>query len=457
MRSDAAALDGASRGRRLALPFDVTPGAVVLAATLPVVFLHVRFQPAIAAGPVTFKLSDALVALTAIAAVVAAARRGLAPLRPGLPVWITGVALFAWIGAAVFYPLLSTRAYPWKTHLVTAGEFAEYALLAPAVPLLLRRRADAMLAVGTLVAWGVVATTVGSLQWVGWNIVKGWGQGHREPSFLGPQDFAALSGMVLGVGIVSLLWDVRGRLRTGAWIGVVFGLVGFVLGGASSGVIGLVPATAIVVVVAMRRRLVRRSTLGAVAAAAVLATLGVVVYRSGDFSQFFSFLGVKHASAAASTNVETYPQHTLLAYIGLRIWLHHPIVGAGFEASKDFSTFGRELPAAHRRFPHVAPQSFPGPNRVFGVQDLYVQALADLGIVGLALLLALFGAGIWLGFGTALRAPAAFAFPALLGVFWLVLSLGLWTAQGIIAGIPLDAVTWLGFGTVALRCGEWAS
>src|SRR5437764_612077 len=82
----------------------------------------------------------------------------------------------------------------WRTHAVTAVEFGLYALLAPAVPLLVRRRADALLVLGTLVAWTVVASTVGILQWAGWRIVDGWPQGDRQPSFLGPHDFAALSG-----------------------------------------------------------------------------------------------------------------------------------------------------------------------------------------------------------------------------------------------------------------------
>jgi hypothetical protein len=457
VRSLAAALNGAPRGRRIALPADVTPGAVVLAATLPVVFLHIRFQPAVVLGPVTFKLSDALVLLTALAAASVAVRRGLAPLRPGIPVWVTAAAFLVWIGAAVFYPLLSSRAYAWKTHLVTAGEFGEYALLAPAVPLLVRRRPDALLTLGMLVGWSVAATVVGFLQWTGWNIAAGWGQGHREPSFLGTQDFAAFSGMTLGVGLVSLLWGARGRLRTGAWVALVSGVVGFMLGGATSGAIGLVPAAAIAVGVAFRRGLVRRNTLAAAVGATLLATLGVVVYRSGDFGQFFSFLGVRHTSASAARNIETYPQHTVLAYIGLRIWLHHPVAGAGFEASTEPSTFGRELPAAHARFPHVAAAAFPTAKRVYGVQDLYVQVLADLGVVGLTLLAALFVAGLWPAFAFALRAPASAAFPAVLGVFWLVLSLGLWTAQGLIAGIPLDALTWLGFGAAVTRHGEWAA
>jgi O-Antigen ligase len=436
---------------RLPAAADVTPGAIVLAATVPLVFLHLRFQPAVVVGPATVKLSDVAVLATAVAAAWVAVRRGLAPLRPGIPVWVTGAALFLWICAAVFYPLASSRAYAWKTHLVTAGEFWEYALLAPAVPLLVRRRADAVLVLGALVGWTVVAATVGVVQFAGWNIVHGWGQGHREPSFLGPQDFAAVSGMTLGLGLVSLLWGVSGRLRTGAWIAVVAGFVGFVLGGATSGLVGLVPAVVIAVAVTIRRGLARRVALLCAVGATLLAAFGVVALRSGDFGQFFSLLGVKKSSAAASTNIETYPQRTLLAYIGLRIWLHHPIAGAGFEASKEFSTFGRELPAAHKRFPHVATAAFPSAQRIYGVQDLYVQVLADLGIIGFALLVALFGAGLWPAFTASLGAPAQSAFPALLGVFWLVLSLGFFTGQGIIAGIPLDAVMWFGFGAAVTR------
>ncbi len=454
MRPPAAALP---RAQLLALPRDVSAGALVLALALPIVFLHVNYQPSFGAGSATVKLSDLAVLATAVAALAAALRRGLAPLRAGIPVWVTAALFLAWIAAATVYPLLSSHAYPWRTHIVTAGEFGEYALLAPAVPLLVRRRGDALVVLGALVAWSVAATVVGILQWSGWEIAAGWGQGQREPSFLGTQDFAAFSGMVLGLGVVSFLWGVAGRLRTGAWIALVSGLLGFAIGGASSGVVGLLPAAAIAVAVAARRGLVRRAALTAAVAATVLASLGVVVYRSGDFGQFFSFLGVKHANAAAAKNIQTYPQHTMLAYIGLRIWLHHPIAGAGFEASKDYSTYGRELPATHRRFPHIAPQSFPSATRSFGVQDLYVQTLADLGLVGLVLLAALFGAGLWHGVNAALAAGAASAFPALLGVFWLVLALGLWTAQGIVAGIPLDAMTWLGFGTAVTRTVDWSA
>jgi O-antigen ligase len=77
------------------------------------------------------------------------------------------------------------------------------------------------------------------------------------------------------------------------------------------------------------------------------------------------------------------------------------------------------------------------------VQNLYVQTLADLGVVGLALLLALFGAAIWL----AVRARNG---AGIVAASWVVLLLGLWLAQGLVAGVPLDALTWLAFGLVGI-------
>jgi hypothetical protein len=455
VRSLAAALTGSPRVRILAIPTEASVAGLLFAAAMPIVFLHVRYQPSVvltvSGTAVTVKLSDLAVLVVALAAAVVVARRGLAPLRPGLPVWVTGFLLLVWIGAATFYPLLSSASYAWKTHLVTAGEFAEYALLAPAVPLLLGRRADGLLVLGTLVAWAVAASAVGFVQWAGWNILASWGQGHRQPSFVGVEDFAALSAMTVGIGAVGLLWGAHGRLRTGAWTALVAGSVGFVLAGSAAGIVGLVPAVLIAAAVAVRRRYASRGAVAACAAAIVLGSLGVVALRAGDFGHFFSFVGAKHTSAAASKNIETYPQRTLLAYIGLRIWIHHPVVGSGWEASNEYSVFGRELPAAHKRFPHVAAIAFPSARHAYGIQDLYVETLADLGIVGFALLVTLFGSGLWLAGRQALFATSDLAFAGMLAAVWLVTSLGLWSAEGLIAGVPLDAMTWLAFGTAVVH------
>ena len=53
-----------------------------------------------------------------------------------------------------------------------------------------------------------------------------------------------------------------------------------------------------------------------------------------------------------------------------------------------------------------------------------------------------------------LHAPVQFTrelLPALLALTWIALLVWLWTAQGFVAGIPLDALTWLGFGLAATR------
>jgi hypothetical protein len=426
-------------------------GAAVLAIAVPLVFLHIRYQPSVALPPhATLKLQDVAVLAVAVAAVVSAVRRGVDPLRSSKWIWATTLLFIGWIVVATFYPLLSDRAYAWRTHAVTAVEFGLYAVLAPAVPLLVRRRADAALVLGALVAWSSVATVIGALQWVGWGIVDAWPQGDRQPSFLGPHDFAALSGMALLAGIVGLLWAGNdANVRHAAWLALVAGAVGFVLGGATAGIIGLVPAAAIVAAVAARQRVLGRRALAATLVTVAISSLGIVALRARDFDQFFRFLGVKQAQTSTSNDIQTYSQRTLLAYIGARIWLDHPIVGVGWQGSTEPSAVGPTLPAAHRRFPDVAERAFPGPGHEYGIQILYVQVLADLGLVGFVLMLGWLGAPALVAARAALRAPPSLAWIPVLGLAWLVLALGLWVAFGLVAGVPLDALAWLAVGTIA--------
>ena len=134
----------------------------------------------------------------------------------------------------------------------------------------------------------------------------------------------------------------------------------------------------------------------------------------------------------------------MLAYIGVRIWLDHPVLGVGFERSSN--RYQPYLADAKRKFPQAA-YAFPSPQHEWGVQDLWVQTLADAGLAGLALLLATFGAALAL----ALRAATTIA--GAVAIAWIVVAAGTWTGMGIVAGIPLDAVTWLGFGLAAATRG----
>ena len=173
---------------------------------------------------------------------------------------------------------------------------------------------------------------------------------------------------------------------------------------------------------------------------------GVLILRGGDFEQFFRFLHLK-GKEAQSSQIQTYSHHTLLAYIGYRIWRDHPIVGAGWQASNEAETVDPQLPAARRKFPEVSPLAFPTREHEWGVQNAHIEAAADLGLVGLVLWLAPFAIAVLL----ALRANAP---PGAVAAFAVVASLGIWGGQGFVAGIPLDAVMWLGFGLAATAAAQ---
>jgi O-antigen ligase len=200
-----------------------------------------------------------------------------------------------------------------------------------------------------------------------------------------------------------------------------------------------------VVAISRRRRLMLRDFALTGTIVAVVAA-GVLILRAGDFEHFLRFLHVK-GREEQTADIQTYSHHTLLAYIGYRIWREHPVAGAGWQASTEPETVDPQLPAARREFPDVSPLAFPTREHPWGVQNAYVQAAADLGLVGLVLWLAPFALALVL----ALRANAP---PGAVAVFTILAAMGIWGGQGLVAGIPLDAVTWLGFGLAATAAAQ---
>jgi O-antigen ligase len=145
--------------------------------------------------------------------------------------------------------------------------------------------------------------------------------------------------------------------------------------------------------------------------------------------------------------VQTYAHRTLLSWLGWHIWLDHPVAGVGWEGSAEPANFEPYLAEAHRRFPDEAPNAFPSsaPDRRYGVQNSWLQALADLGVLGFILWVATFAAAAWTAVRGLMAPQALYALLAVATLVWL------WTAQGFVAGIPLDGLTWLVFGVAATR------
>jgi hypothetical protein len=414
---------------------------LVPAAAIPFLFLHRSYQGFRGdIGRVHIYSSDLAVAAVVVAAIVAGIRWGWAPLRGPLVLWVfAGALLGLFIVSSFWRPLDHT-----SKHLVTAAKIVEYALLAPSVVLLLRRRLDVDRLLWVFVGWNAAAAGWGVLQFLGLvNEFEGKRPAQREVSFIGIHDFAAFSGATLAIGLAGIALGNRSRLVKAA---TASGIVGSILPASIFAYAGVVAAALVAAFVGDRA-----GTLTArrgVALAVIVAVVGAGVYelRGSDVTNFLSFLGRATPTKNESASIQTGEQHVLLAYIGYRIWLDHPWLGVGFDRSSDDLHYERYIAAAMRTFPNQDPSSFPSPQHRWGVQDFWVQVLADTGIVGFALAVGTFASG----FALALRALRSARFLALAMVGWLLVATATWIALGIIAGNPLQALTWLGFGLAAV-------
>ncbi len=427
-------------------------GAIVLTAAVPLLFLHERFQPeyGLELGGTTLDLrtSDAAIALVLLAAVVSATRRGIDRLRPGRPVWIPGLLLMAWLAFQVLRPVSLDDAR-FEDHLVSFVKLGEYALLALAVPLLVRRAGDLTILVGGLVLWSAVATVVAAVQFGGVDILDAANPGWRQPSFLGYHDLAALSAVALSIAIAGIVAGKR-RLPAAAvrHVALLAGVVGLILAGSVTAAAGLaIGALAVLIVARERFAPARRQVLALVAIVAVVG-VGVTAIRSDALDDFLQFVGLRDEEQALG--VESYSQRTVLAYIGLRIFQDQPFLGVGWQRSSQPEVFEPYLEDARDRFPDVDPLAFPAPGREWGVQNLYIQLLADAGVVGLVLVLALGLGGLVLAWRATGFAPHPWAAGAGLAMLCALLTIaGVWASLGMVPGIPLQAATSLVLGLAA--------
>lgn len=424
-----------------------SPGAALLALVTPLVLIHVDYLPGFTLGTgeadVDILLSDVALVVLCVAVAARTADAGLAPLRRGLAISALSAALIVWIAIGTLLPLLLDRDYAFGTHLITAAKFAEYAVLALAVPVLARTRGELELLLGVIAGWAVLAALVGLAQFMGADVFDAWAAGRRQPSFLGHQDFAALSGCGFAIGLAALVFRRHERLAIAACFA---GAAGLVISGSIAGLLGIAGALGAAALVALRRRTGLRA-LGAAGAGVLAAALLLVALRGNDLDDFLRFAGVLDPKQEQEERgVETYSHRTLLSYLGLRIWVDHPIAGAGWQASGEYDVVSRYVPDAHRRFPDVPEEAFPTPGRRYGVQNAWVQSLADLGFVGLLLFGGLLAAGLWLAQRRALR-TGAWTSLAAAGVL-VVVAAG-WTSQGLVAALAVDSLMWLGLGLAA--------
>ncbi|HEU5263567.1 MAG TPA: O-antigen ligase family protein, partial [Gaiellaceae bacterium] len=371
-------------------------GALVLAASIPFVFSHERYQPElgveVGSTSIDLRLSDGAILLVAIAAGVAAVRFGVARLQPARLLWIPGIVLLGWLAFAAFRPA-SLEDPLFDDHLVSFLKLGEYALLAVAVPLLVRSVEDLTIVLGALVLWCAVAVGVALLQFFGLDIFGAWNPGWRQPSFLGHHDLAALAALSVSLAAAGIVVGRR-RIPGSALFttALAVGMLGLMLAGSVAAAGGLaLGATALWLAARGRFAPSGRRVLALALVVAVVAG-GVTAVRGDALEDFLRFVGVR--GDEPPVGVETYSQRAVLAYIGLRIWQDNPIAGVGWQRSSKAEVFEPYLPDARKRFPDVVDLAFPAEGREWGVQNVYIQMLADAGVIGLLLLLAVGAAGL---------------------------------------------------------------
>ena len=427
-------------------------GALLLAFAIPFLFLHEKYQLEVTidlgSTSVEVRLSDLAVLVVVVAAAVFAVRQGTSRLGPGRILWIPGTALLLWLAFQALRPDSVDDAL-FEDHLVSYAKLVEYALLAVAVPLLIRRTGDLTIVLGSLVLWSAIASAVALAQFFGLDVFDAWNAGWRQPSLLGHHDLAALSAVSAALAATGILC-LRTRLPASAlWsTALVAGALGLMLAGSVAAAGGFALGALALAIAARGRFEPSPRRFLAVLALVLVVGGGVTAIRADSLEQFVRFLGVR--GDERPQGVETYSQRTVLAYIGLRIWEDSPVVGVGWQRSGREDVFEPYLEDARERFPDVVDFAFPAESREWGVQNLYVQMLADAGIVGLLLLLAVGVSGIVLAWRTVIHAPNPWATGVGLVVICALLTLaGEWASLGIVAGIPLQAATCLLLGLAA--------
>ena len=405
---------------------------LLFALVLPLVFLHSDYQPSVSVGQATLYLSDVAVLAAFAIAVTAGLRHGFAPLRAAPSIWVATGAFLVVVFASNLYGEAVDSDYAFYTHFLTAAKFGEYALLALAAALVFRAASDLTPLLLTMTAWSVAATTGAALQFLGLvNEFEGRRPGQREPSFLGIHDLAALSGATLSIGLLALALGERRRL---GWFAGISGGLGLVLSGATTALVGIVAAGAAAWLLGRRHAL-------AIAAVVLLVSGGVVAIRTVDTRPLLDALGIERPREVATDPEASWQQRFALAYIGGRIFLDHPIFGAGWQRSEDDEVYLEHVDDARRRFPDLPEIALPSRAHPWGVQNAYVQVAADMGVIGLMAFLALFLVPL----RVAWRAGAAGGVP----ILWLLVSMGVWIGLGLVAGIPLVGLTWLAIGLAA--------
>lgn len=374
--------------------------------------------------------ADAVLGALAVVTVLHLARRGGIPSQ-SRTILLTAAVFAAW--------LVATAVPNGGAAVVAAGRLLELSILALATAVLVRRLIQLWLLVATLATVATVAVGVAFVDFLG-------DTGARQASFLGEHDLSALSTMVLTAGLAAIV-SGHGAPRL-AWAAVGVGALGLTLGAALASLLGLYLAAAVIALIAATRGTLRRRGLLASTVVLVAITAGTLEVRSGDLGFLQVLIGTEEKTPGQFAS--SWSQRLIFAYVGLRVFESSPIVGTGWYPLLPPDEFARFLPDARERFSDQPARYFPPADGAFIPQQTPDQILYELGLIGVALLVAL---GVAIA-RSARRVALAWPrgpddVPAYVPAAWAASLLGVLAGAALFGGTPIAAILWLTVGVVA--------
>lgn len=209
--------------------------------------------------------------------------------------------------------------------------------------------------------------------------------GGRTGGTLGPNGLGLLSGLLLLMAAFGAV-TTKTRYRIGL---VVAGLVGLLLAKSVASFVATGLVLGLGASLARRASSAQRTTRAAFA----VGLAGVVVFGA------VQTLRPEVIPGSEGFRGSSAQQRIILGAAGLEIFERNPVIGAGWRQSSSPAVVGdREIAnEVRRRFPDARPVFYPDVTPT-SVHNTYVQVLADLGLVGLALFAALLvaiGSSAW--------------------------------------------------------------
>jgi O-antigen ligase len=263
------------------------------------------------------------------------------------------------------------------------------ALFAPLLHLSITKSRDMFLFHKGMIIISTATIAIGLLQlWFVPNSKGIEGLSDRTSGLLSLNSFGLVSGLLILNAFIR-----RDQGSNWVWyaISIIIGALGLFLAKSASSIFATAVALT-VYIVAMRshkssgRDFIRWVTIGA--AMAVVASLAVWTWRKHDGVGFFGTISALSSISGGSfaPSYGSFAHRLMIAYAGIQIFLENPLVGVGWQASPTAEIIGSvDLNEGLMKTFPMFPRHYFFLEKPTSVHNLYIQIIAELGIIGFAL------------------------------------------------------------------------